>query len=125
MVTEPDSDSPDLLRQAKQARAHSQALRNRVAEGAEAVAEVEQEAALLAIERLGWIAEPRPEDVTAVSGGRRLGLDRGPARVVLRFDAAPVMFGCSTVELVPCRWRRLVPVWTEYLRADGGRDKHP
>jgi hypothetical protein len=30
---------------------------------------------------------------TTVSGGRRLDLDRGPARVVLRFDAAPVMFG--------------------------------
>ena len=45
MVAHPDTDSPEPLRRAKQTRAHSQALRNQVAEAAEAVAEVEQEAA--------------------------------------------------------------------------------
>jgi hypothetical protein len=47
IVADPDTDSPEPLRRAKQARAHSQALRNQVAEAAEAVAEVEQEAARL------------------------------------------------------------------------------
>jgi hypothetical protein len=45
VVADPDSDSPDPPRRAKQARAHSEALWNQVAEAAEAVAEVEQEAA--------------------------------------------------------------------------------
>jgi hypothetical protein len=47
IVADPDTDSPDPLRRAKQARAQSQALRNQVAEAAETVAEVEQEAARL------------------------------------------------------------------------------
>jgi hypothetical protein len=42
IVAHPDTDSPEPLRRAKQARAHSQALRNEVARSAEAVAEVEQ-----------------------------------------------------------------------------------
>jgi hypothetical protein len=45
IVADPDTDSPEPLRRAQQARAHSQALRNQVADAAEAVAEVEQEAA--------------------------------------------------------------------------------
>jgi hypothetical protein len=47
IVADPDTNSPEPLRRAKQAQAHSQALRNQVAEAAEAVAEVEQEAARL------------------------------------------------------------------------------
>jgi hypothetical protein len=45
VVADPDTDSPDPLRRAEQARAHSQALQKEVVEAAEAVAEVEQEAA--------------------------------------------------------------------------------
>jgi hypothetical protein len=55
---------------------------------------------LLDIERLGWVAQ-RARDGTARCPVGRLDLDRGPARVVLRFDTAPAMFGGSTVELVP------------------------
>ena len=44
-MADPDTDSPEQRRRAKQARAHSQALRHQVTEAAEAVAEVEQEAA--------------------------------------------------------------------------------
>jgi hypothetical protein len=59
VVADPDTDSPDPLRRAEQAQAHSQALRNQVAEAAEAaeaVAEVEQEA-------------PRVHQILADQGG--------------------------------------------------------
>jgi hypothetical protein len=42
----------------------------------------------------------------------RLALHRGPAGVVLPSTQHRSRLACSTVELVPCRQRRLAPVWS-------------
>jgi hypothetical protein len=90
---------------AEQAREHAERLRTGgggagrgAALWARPTATTEPALGLLGIERLGWSLNAPGMALLDARWGR-LDLGRGPAHVVLGFDAAPVMFGCRQSSL--------------------------